>query len=167
MKRRLIIYDMPNETPMAGNGDILFSASPMVKPCLGCFGCWIKTPGKCVVSDRCSDIPGYIAECDELMYISPIVYGGYSENIKAVIDRSIPYVLPYFRIVNGEMHHKLRYKHQFKLTACFYGECDNEERQLAQSLVKANAVNFGAESSDVRFYDTAYDIIRELESEAE
>lgn len=31
--------------------------------------------------------------------------------------------LPYFRIVGGEMHHKMRYKHSFKLTVCFYGEC--------------------------------------------
>ena len=158
---RLIIYDIQNETPAAKNNDILFSANPIVKPCTGCFGCWIKTPGRCVIGDRCSDIPSYIAKCDEMILISPVLFGGYSENIKAVIDRSIPYVLPYFCIVGGEMHHKMRYKHSFMLKVLFYGECDDEERQIAESLVRANSVNFGAKSCDVKFFDG----IEELRSE--
>lgn len=150
---RLIIYDIQNETLTAKKDDILFSANPIVKPCMGCFGCWIKTPGRCVIGDRCSDIPSYIAKCDEMILISPVLFGSYSESIKAVIDRSIPYVLPYFRIVGGEMHHKMRYKHSFKLKALFYGECDSGERQLAESLAQANAVNFGAKSCEAKFFD--------------
>lgn len=158
---RLIIYDIPNETLTAKNDDILFSANPIVRPCMGCFGCWIKTPGRCVINDRCCDIPSYIAKCDEMIIISPVLFGGYSERIKAVIDRSIPYVLPYFRIVGGEMHHKMRYKHSFQLTVLFYGKCDSEERQIAESLVRANAVNFGAKGYEVKFFDG----LKELRSE--
>lgn len=158
---RLIIYDIQNETLTAKNDDIMFSASPIVKPCMGCFGCWIKTPGRCVIKDRCTDIPHNIAKCDEMILISPVLFGGYSENIKAVIDRSIPYILPYFRVINGEMHHKMRYKNRFKLTVCFYGECDSEERQIAESLARANAVNFGAKSCEVKFFD----LLSELRSE--
>lgn len=150
---RLIIYDIPNEILSTKKDDILFSANPIVKPCMGCFGCWIKTPGRCVISDRCSDIPLFISKCDEMILISPIIFGCYSESIKAVIDRSIPYILPYLRIVGGEMHHKMRYKHSFKLTVLFYGKCDMEERQIAESLVRANSVNFGAKSYEVRFFD--------------
>ena len=150
---RLIVYDIQNETLTAKNDDIMFCANPIVKPCMGCFGCWIKTPGKCVINDRCSDIPSYMAKCDEMILISPILFGSYSECIKAVIDRSIPYVLPYFRIVQGEMHHKMRYKHSFKLKVYFYGECDDEERQIAESLVHANAMNFGATSYEVKFFE--------------
>lgn len=159
---RLIIYDTPNITPKIKKDDVLFSANPIVKPCMGCFGCWTKTPGRCVINDRCSDIPSYIAKCDELILISPILFGGYSERIKAVIDRFIPYVLPYFRIVGGEMHHKMRYKHSFKLTALFYGECDLDERQIAESLVNANGINFGAESCDVKFFEELGDLRSEL-----
>ena len=67
-----------------------------------------------MISDRCSDILSYIAKCDEMILISPVLFGSYLESIKAVIDRSIPYILPYLRIVDGEMHHKMRYKHSFK-----------------------------------------------------
>lgn len=159
---RLIIYDIQNETPKAENGDILFFANPIVKPCMGCFGCWTKTPGRCVINDRCRDIPSYIAKCDELILISPILFGGYSENIKAVIDRFIPYVLPYFRIVDGKMHHKMRYKHSFDLTVLFYGKCDSEEKQIAESLVNANAVNFGAKNCKVKFFDNVEELKGEL-----
>lgn len=158
---RLIIYDIQNETITAKNDDIMFCANPIVKPCMGCFGCWVKTPGKCAINDRCSNITSYIAKCDEVVLISPVLFGCYSESIKAVIDRFIPYVLPYFRIVGGEMHHKMRYKHAFKLKVLFYGECDDEERQIDESLVRANAVNFGAKSYEVKFFDG----IEELRSE--
>ncbi|MGM9550677.1 MAG: flavodoxin family protein [Clostridia bacterium] len=153
MGRRLIIYDIKNFSYPGRTGDILFSANPIAEPCKGCFNCWVKTPGKCVINDRCSHIPSEIAMCDEMVLISPILYGGYSENIKAVIDRSIPYVLPYFRILKGEMHHKMRYSNPFKLTACFYGICDEEEKQIAENLVKANSLNFGAKSYEVKFFD--------------
>lgn len=159
---RLIIYDIQNETLMAKNNDILFPANPIVRTCMGCFGCWIKTPGRCVISDRCSDIPSYMAKCDEMILISPVLFGCYSESIKSVIDRSIPYVLPYFRIVGGKMHHKMRYKYSFKLTVLFYGKCDLEERQIAESLVHANAMNFGAKSCEVRFFDGIEDLRSEL-----
>lgn len=96
-----------------------------------------------------------------MILISPVLFGCYSESIKAVTDRSIPYVLPYFRIVGGEMHDKMRYKHAFKLKVYFYGECDSEERHIAESLVSANSMNFGAKSYEVRFFDG----IEELRSE--
>ena len=96
-----------------------------------------------------------------MILISPILFGCYSESIKAVIDRSIPYILPYLRIVGGEMHHKMRYKHSFKLKVLFYGECDDEERQIAESLVHANSMNFGATSYEVKFFDE----LEELRSE--
>lgn len=160
--KRLIIYDLPEELSAAKEEDILFSASPVVKSCMGCFSCWVKTPGRCVINDRASVIPKYLSECGELIYISPVVYGGYSEKVKAAIERSIPYILPYFRIVDVEMHHQIRYNNPFKLTALFYGECDAEEKQLAKNLVKANAINLGAANSEAKFYDTAEAVINEL-----
>lgn len=155
MSKRLIIYDVPTGISDTANGDILFSANPIVKPCVGCFTCWIKTPGKCVVKDRCADIPQKLSECNELVLVSPIVYGGYSAAVKAVIDRSIPYILPYFRIVNGEMHHKMRYKNKLKITVHFYGDCDLYEQETARMIVKANALNFGADAWEICFHTTA------------
>ncbi len=164
MSKDLIVYDVDTKEEdvlsVFGDGYTLFSATPIVKDCVGCFGCWVRSPGECVIKDRCSVIPGLISKSDELIIISPIVYGGYSVKIKAVLDRSIGYVLPYFRMIDGEMHHQLRYdNHQFKLTVYFYGECDEEEKEIASNLVKANAVNLGAANYEILFFDR-YDSIR-------
>lgn len=159
MQKRLIIYDVDapdGQEFFPADGDTLaFPAAPAVHHCIGCFGCWTKTPGKCVIKDRACVLPAWIAQCGELILVSPILYGGYSRNVKAALDRSIGYLLPYFRIVNGEMHHQMRHENPFKLTACFYGPCSGEEREIAGRLVRANAVNFGAGSCSVTFFDTA------------
>lgn len=163
MKKRLIIYDIADmdekEFLKANQDDFLFSAAPTVKHCIGCFGCWVKTPGKCVIKDRCDVIPSYMAQSDEVIIISPIMYGGYSQNIKAVMDRSIGYLLPYFRIVNGEMHHQMRHKKSILFRVHFYGKCDKNERDIAERLVKANAINFGVSSHSVDFHESIDSII--------
>lgn len=152
---RLIIYDtkLPDRFHPQ-EGDCLFCADSSVHHCMGCFGCWVKTPGQCVIKDSASDLPRLITESREVSIISPILYGGFSKNIKSALDRSIGYILPYFRIIDGEMHHQLRASYSFKLTVCFYGLCGEKEKELAKKLVKANAVNFGAQSQEVFFFDT-------------
>lgn len=159
MEKRLIVYDVDetdNDLFMQCSKDtLLFSAAPSIKQCVGCFGCWIKTPGKCVINDRYAILSPHISKSSEIIFISPIIYGGFSVNIKRILERSIGYILPYERSVNGEMHHKLRYDNPYKLNVFFYGPCDNEERDIAKRLVAANALNMGAGSHTVSFYDTA------------
>ena len=157
---RLVIYDVDKDMypDFTVENNSWFEAAPIVNNCVGCFGCWIKTPGACVIKDRCSVIPGMMSQSSEVVIISPVCYGSYSANIKAVLDRSIAYILPYFRIVRNEMHHKMRYENPFKLNVCFYGACDEEEKQIAECLVKANALNLGAGSSQVTFYSSIYEV---------
>lgn len=136
-----------------GAEDVLFSATPLVKPCTGCFGCWTRTPGVCVLRDRCTEMPRLMARCDTLVLVSPFVYGGFSRAVKAVLDRAIGYVQPFFRTVEGEMHHVPRYEDGFRLEAHFYGPSSEPEREVARRLVRANAVNYYATSFDVRFHE--------------
>lgn len=152
--KRFIIYDIPG-VELSNDKDVFFNADPYITPCGGCFGCWIKTPGKCVIADRAQITTEHFSKCDEIVVISPIYCGGYSYKIKAVFDRSIGYLLPYFRIVNGEMHHKLRYKKSLRMTVCFYGERDAEEEEIARDVTAANALNFGTDDYQTLFFDTA------------
>ena len=91
------------------------------RPCIGCFGCWIKTPGTCVIRDGYADMGARLSRCKRLFIVSQCVYGGFSPFVKTVIDRSISYVHPYFVIKNGEMHHRGRYENRMDLTVWFYG----------------------------------------------
>jgi hypothetical protein len=35
-----------------------------IQPCCGCFNCWIKTPGKCVIEDDYTIMPKLFIEND-------------------------------------------------------------------------------------------------------
>ena len=53
---KLIIHDLSNEdfSSISKNirGDnIVISKCKGINRCIGCFGCWIKTPGECVIKD--------------------------------------------------------------------------------------------------------------------
>ena len=48
-----------------------------IKNCVGCFGCWTKTPGKCVIRDDATTIYPLIASSNRVIYISKIKYGSY------------------------------------------------------------------------------------------
>ena len=42
--------------------DVMVLRNEKIAPCLGCFGCWLKTPGKCVINDAASDPPRKICK---------------------------------------------------------------------------------------------------------
>jgi len=120
--------------------------------CIGCFGCWIKTPAICVIRDKYGDMGEILSKSERVTIISKCFYGGFSPFIKNVLDRSISYVHPYFEIRNGEMHHKRRYENHFELHVIFYGENITEkEKQTAIKLVEANSVNFNCSSHEISF----------------
>ena len=58
--------------------------------CIGCFGCWTKTPGKCVIRDDAVKVYPLIAASDRIMYISKVKYGGYDTIMKTMLERGYP-----------------------------------------------------------------------------
>ncbi len=158
MAKKLILHDLP---PQMVEGlyphdreTTIFCAQPAVRHCMGCFGCWVKTPGQCVIADRAREFCGEIPRCDEVIIISKLTFGGLSPDIKAVLDRSIGYMLPFFRIVEGEMHHVQRFPSSPSFTYHFYHtEGKQAQKRTAQKLAMANALNFGSPKVIVCFHD--------------
>ncbi|MDR3335229.1 MAG: flavodoxin family protein [Treponema sp.] len=133
-----------------------------IKPCIGCYGCWIKTPGICVIKDGYSTIGQLLSKTDELIIISKCVYGSYSPFICNVWDRSISYLLPFFTRINGETHHKKRYKNRITITVFFYGDdITSAEKETAEQLVKANSVNYMPDTIKTYFYNK-YEALKEV-----
>jgi multimeric flavodoxin WrbA len=157
MANKLILHDIAEDsgTKMPADdltGYTIFSAIPTVHHCIGCFGCWLKTPGHCVIKDRGSDFVAHIVASDEIIVISRMVFGGLSPDIKAVFDRSIGVLLPFFCDKNNEMHHSMRYERSPDLRYIFYGpDITENEKLTAKKLVTANAVNWAAENHSVEF----------------
>ena len=81
-----------------------------VNQCTGCFSCWLKTPGECVFKDSMNEIYFEIIKADTMILVSPVKTGFISGRLKTFMDRLIPLLLPDFKIINNEFHHKERYE---------------------------------------------------------
>ena len=153
--KRLIIYDVPTEyiEKFTNDEDILVNANEIHRYCIGCFGCWLKTPGTCIIKDGFENMGQRLSQVSAFILISKATFGSYSSAVKNVLDRSISYVLPFFEIRNGEMHHGERYFNDRTISALFYGDMSDEEKRTAESLVQANAVNLNATLGKVHFVE--------------
>ncbi len=160
---KLIIHDLSRQdAPPMGHGSKqelkIITDNGTIRKCIGCFGCWVRTPGVCVLKDDYQRMGEWAAASDEMIILSKCTYGSYSPFVKNVLDRSISYILPYFTTINGETHHQRRYENSFKLTVHFYGEdLTSAEQETARALVAANAVNFYSTGNEVFFYQNAED----------
>lgn len=121
------------------------------RACTGCFGCWVKTPGRCILPDVLQDLGPQLGAADELLVVSRACFGSYSPLVKRAIDRILPYLHPSFRIVEGHMHHRMRYANHLTLRFWFYGPSSPAERACLLRLVEANRANYDATIAGVWF----------------
>lgn len=165
---RLIIHDLTQEEfdslQISEEKDTIISDNGTIHNCIGCFGCWIKTPGVCILKDGYQNMGELLSKCTELTIISQCVYGSYSSFVRNVLDRSIPYLLPYFVKTNGETHHKPRYNNHISLSVHFYGDdITPREQSTAKALVHANGINFYTSKNNVFFYHDSKEIRRGIQ----
>ena len=114
-----------------------------LNPCLGCFKCWISTPGLCFqTQDIGNQLNGKEVQADVVIFVTKINYGGYSYDVKSYLDRCIPNISPFFNIVDGEMHHELRYESTKLRIAIGYGAINQAEQATFSALEKRHALNF-------------------------
>ena len=103
-------------------------ASGELDYCMGCFGCWVKTPGECVIRDSMADINRTAMANDVVIYLVPVVFGQYSANMKNALDRWIPNILPFFITKpNGDTMHPARYAKNPQYVMIGYGDDLAEE----------------------------------------
>ena len=113
--------------------------------CTGCFKCWDTTPGICtgVNGDEGEAIKKKIVNCDLLVFLTPITFGGYSSELKKIIERLIGTLHPGVQIIDGESHHIKRYEKYPSLLAIGISEnSDEEEEQLFKTLIYRHSLNF-------------------------
>lgn len=110
--------------------------------CLGCFNCWIKTPGICVESDLGREIAKAVIQSDLAVLFTPVTFGGYSPELKKMVDHFIQLISPFFQMDHGEVHHPPRYAHRPRLI--FVGvqrHANPQEAHIFKTLAGRNAIN--------------------------
>ena len=150
---KLIMSDKPlNINIQNGNDTKYFDLSSLkIANCMGCFRCWTKTPGKCVIRDDATAVYPCIAKSNKVIYVSRLKYGGYDSVMKTMLERAIPVQQAFIRIHKGETHHVQRAVMMKKATILAYGDISPEEQDIFRQLISRNAINMSFESYEVKF----------------
>lgn len=116
--------------------------------CAGDFFCWVRNPGICNTDDDNRKIAAKIMHSDLLIYLTPVTFGGYSSQLKRMVDHQIQNILPFFANVNGEIHHQKRYrKYPNLLVIGWMDEPNHQAEAIFRHLVHRNAINMYAKTS--------------------
>lgn len=92
--------------------DVVNLRDKKVRFCQGCFTCWTKTPGQCVLKDDMSQelFPMWL-EADLAIYATPLYHFSLNAHLKAFVERTLPFLEPFFeRGEGGAIHHPIRHK---------------------------------------------------------
>jgi multimeric flavodoxin WrbA len=134
-----------------------------IKYCVGCWDCWLKTPGLCRFKDNHREVLRSFVNADQVVFICELSVGFINSLLKKTMDRLIPIVLPYIREFHNESHHYPRYDLNPKIKIIVI---DNETTEAEISLVKDYflrvALNFDSEVKSFSLYNKLGDINDEL-----
>ena len=137
------LYDEPLKIVRLGDQPIT--------ACLGCWICWLKTPGKCAIKDQMAESYRDYVNSDTIILLMDTAQGFINHQAKAFLDRTIPHYHPYIEIVAGECHHIARYQSYPDLI--FYydqeGLTDLEE-QVVEDYLYRTAYHFRSKAYRIK-----------------
>ena len=135
-----------------------------VRYCIGCWGCWLKTPGECIVADGSRDICREYINSDLVLFASPVIMGFTSALLKKAHEKLLPLLHPYFELVQGEVHHIARYD-KYPLMALLLEkgkDTDEEDIKIISDIYRRDAINLKTSFSFTRLTS---DSVEEVASE--
>ncbi|MDF2615290.1 MAG: hypothetical protein K0S71_3076 [Clostridia bacterium] len=129
------LYDEPLKVVRLDNKSIT--------PCIGCWNCWLKTPGRCIMKDQMAESYSDYVNSDAIILLMDTAQGFISHKAKAFFDRTIPHYHPYIKIVDGECHHVARYKSYPDIAFYFDSEgLTSQEEHVIEDYLYRTAYHF-------------------------
>ena len=110
-----------------------------IRPCLGCFSCWSKTPGECVIKDDMQEIYEKIKASDIIIESFPLYFFGMPSVMKCLTDRCLPFMLPYMgnQTGDGSSFHELRDENMHNKKLVLISTCGYvETKSMYPALLK-------------------------------
>ena len=150
---KLILSDRPLRLSVPEGVTYVDLSGLNIANCIGCFGCWTKTPGCCVIRDDAVKVYPLIAKSDTVLYVSRVFCGGYDTVMKTMLERAIPIQKAFIRLHCGETHHVQRAVAPKKAVILAYGTQDSQEQALFRRLIDRNARNMNFSEYSVLFTD--------------
>ncbi len=111
--------------------------------CIGCFGCWVKTPGECRSADESTQVCRAVLGSDFTLWASPLRMGFPSALLKKAMDKSIPLIHPYIVVDHNEAHHRARYARYPRLGLLLAKEddTDSDDLRIVADVFSRTALN--------------------------
>ena len=119
-----------------------------IRYCIGCFGCWVKTPGECSsAADDSIEIRRSIINSELIIFASPVIMGFTSALLKRVHDKFVPLVLPYTGLYHEESHHHPRYEKYPAMGLILQPDSDTDEEDIdiIKNIYRRDSLNFHAD----------------------
>ena len=85
--------------------ELLYTRDLHINPCLGCFGCWIKTSGKCVQEDDMAGLLPRLRQADVWVLATPLYFDGASGPVKNLMDRMTAFLRLAAEVRDGRSRH--------------------------------------------------------------
>lgn len=109
------------DAPVPEGAEVLDLSQVELRHCIGCWSCWWTTPGRCVHKDLDGFYRAFLA-ADKVCFCCKVSQGFVTSNLKALIDRMIPFILPYISWPEGESIHDPRYDKYPAVEIIYRGE---------------------------------------------
>ena len=165
---RLMIHDLTQKEwealgVPAEKETVVIGKESKLSYCNGCFGCWLKTPGRCLIMDEYQKVGELLSKVTDLVLVSRCTFGGYSSFVKGILERTNAYLLPFLQVRGGKMRQKPRYKNHLQIKAVFYGSgMTEQEKMTAVKLVNVNAVYLSGQVEEIFFFNEKEEIAEVL-----
>ena len=127
-------------------------------PCQGCFECWTKNPATCRLKDSLHEMCRRVGQVNDILIITENCYGGYSPQIKNILDRTIGTSTPMSTYRAGEMHHTLRYGKKGMIKVIVYGDVNENEKRTWELMIERNRINHGYQTKELEFVNSVNDL---------
>jgi multimeric flavodoxin WrbA len=115
-----------------------------IRHCIGCWDCWLKSPGLCVHRDDMPLIYKAVMAADLVIFASPVIMGFMSALLKRANERFIPLIHPYIVLAEGECHHRGRYDRYPGVGILLHRNPDTDDEDIAiiTDIYRRQAINF-------------------------
>jgi multimeric flavodoxin WrbA len=140
-----------------------------IKYCVGCWGCWVKTPGECVARDDSADVCRAVINADFMLLASPVCMGFPSALLKKMVEKLLPLIHPYIVVAQDEAHHRARYD-EYPLMGLLLEKCGDahdadeihpEDVQIITDIFSRTALNFKTQLAFTELTSTPIDAVAE------
>lgn len=78
--------------------------------CLGCYHCWLATPGRCVHNDDMTPLLESVLDAELVLCATPLFHYSMSSYLKLFMERTLPLTMEGFELTpSGRMRNRTRY----------------------------------------------------------